>query len=359
MRVEKDDFVITQVGQKKHLAKIIKNTEGKNIKARVDSKNNHSPQLAKENVVDLDKNDIFLCLGKSPDYGTAYGVKVEPYIDSFYSNPWGIVYLFRHLTDGEFYYLKKSLKETGIFIKNIGLTDFLPIEVLIRNNIGKRVGCYLHKRKEEEYDELQLFPKEIVSLNQLKHLISHEFAHHIWFRYMEEKERSKWIKLYHKSVAVSKLNKKDLKKYLDGLENENNIKFFNKNLDKQEKEIFKEIILWIKKTHKLEKDDIDDLLKAGESIAGYWPSEIDIGDMDISISEYAKKNSKEFFAEAFCHYFQPLENSNKIPEKIETRLLNLLNKITKINKNKIKTEREKFIKGYDKKKSKKSKDKRK
>ena len=348
MYVEKDDFVIAQVGQKKHLAKITKNNEGKNIKARVDSKDNHSPQLAKENVVDLNKDDIFLCLGKSPNYGTAYGVKIEPYVDSFYLNPWGIVYLFRHLTKGEIYYIKKSLKETGIFIKNIGLTDFLPIEILIRNNTGKRVGCYIYKRKEVEYDELQLFPKEIVSLNQLKHLNSHEFAHHIWFRYMGEKERSKWIKLYHKSVAVSKLNKRDLKKYLDDLETENSTKSLNKNLDKQEKEIFKEIILWIKKTHKLEKDDIDDLLKAGESISGYWPTEIDIGDMDISISEYAKKNSKEFFAEAFCHYFQPLENSNKIPKKIETRLLITLNKITKINKNKIKIEKDKFIKGYNK-----------
>lgn len=283
-------------------------------------------------TIDVHREDVMANLGKNPVYGKVFGVNVEPYDRTVEIKDWPPLRIYRRgLTKQNRDILKSAMasvfanlskhKTQGV-LKRVAYLE-------LRTNAGKWAGTYKKNRAKDES------PVDVISLNciplddkpYLEYVLTHEVSHGIWFHSVPKDVKGKWLNLYTKRITVNSFDEKRMKSLLKAVIGyDGSVTDYVKEMaDEDETIILKEVIAYIKKVHKLDRNDLDLLHDSGnkDKLENLWPSITDIGTSNNDPTEYAMTNPKEFFAECLSLYLTGTKLSKDITIACEKTLENL------------------------------------
>jgi hypothetical protein len=187
----------------------------------------------------------------------------------------------------------------------------------------KYAGYYKRNGKPEKNpNRLAIIPEHTAyDHSYYTYIIFHELAHHLHSEFVHGRNlNAKWIDLYSTSVPARDILKPDtdrlLKALLDG---EDLPSAFKGQLEEADEEAFKLILKAIKQQHKLGVKELDVLFVAefNEQIKAVWPETVVANDLNPLVTEYATKNYRELFAEAFAYYMSGRELPQEVKELVE------------------------------------------
>lgn len=269
--------------------------------------------------------DIQANLGKNPPSGKVYGVDVKIQRATVETALGDTVFYYKASKDDKKKFLKGLTKVRKV-MKKFALTSLLPFYIeVIRNPKSKTLGMYYAtKQSKKDEDETRL-PDRIVYNDILENDVvdtfCHEIGHGIWYRLITKHTiKAKWIKLYTDHVKLTDFSEKDVsimrKMFINfALPIKDFKKVLKEDYDEFDLNLFNKIISTIVLTHRVSMQEIDELILAGdvETIENIWPTFklILVNIKDTNISDYAKKNVREFFAECTRIYL----TGGKLPKK--------------------------------------------
>ena len=280
---------------------------------------------------ECDPLDVVANLGPRPAFGKAFGCDIEPYHKTLRTNLSNSgVAVMVDLSEKEEDKLMSSFSKIYKIAKEHGfLKHIKQIRYVIRPGITSVAGMWSLSKAGTEKIDLYVPRADAAEKKALPfdYVIAHEIGHHIWNRYFEETEKASWIALHRKALAVEEANTAKVAHLRAGLVAAGSIKEYRKSLETdEEKRLFSEILSKVCKTFKIRPDEINALLKSGDNLAQFWlTTAVQRSDSSIIITEYARKNSQELFAECLAHYLTGVE----MPEKLSKKTANYLRKAVK------------------------------
>lgn len=310
--VGKDDYIIIRVGARYKLG-FAHNPE-RNTCYLEETLQSDEPE-----VFEYDDKTLIACLGADPTIGTAFGVHIEPQRSETTHGLGPIVY-YRKMKKEEKKAFKYGLDKALEIFKEHKLDGVLPIKRLeVRNKKGKYAGHYAIKRKGDDMqDKIVFHPQFLEDAKYNTYMTLHELAHALWFRKMGDDFRARWLVSYNEHTHVNKAKKSQLESMLKQLiESQATIREFQKDLEEEDKALFREILVYLKRHHKLSPQDCNLLLTHNSQVLGeIWPTSASLSESDLPITAYAATSVEELFAEAVSHYL----TGQKIPPKIDKLL---------------------------------------
>jgi len=263
-----------------------------------------------------DPSKIIVFFDDKIPYGKVYNCKIEYVRKSEENEQWGTINYFRNLKAHDKESFETALSKAFKLLKAQHLTAVLPIHVDLKSNHGKIVGTFNKYDKHRKSSIMTVMPLEFEEKHLLQ-IITHEYGHGLWWHCINDRLRSKWIETYHFYIKLANIDNKLLISIRKKLENSESVKDFYNNWEKDTelpiRIIMQEIFSRIAKTHRLAKDDIDTLIRGRKSLQPYWPFSLNVGDVKQILTEYSKRNTKEFFSEAFMLFI----HKKKLPKKIK------------------------------------------
>lgn len=250
------------------------------------------------------KKDLVAVLGVRPEFGSAYGCAIEPYLKTIESPTWGSIHFFYKLEPKDLTALKEGMLKVAKLLKKHGLLGILPLDVEIRRGKGKYTGKYKHFSDPQKRDRLLLHPK---LWENTPFLVAHECGHGVWFQLMSAKQRARWIKAYHSYLSVGECDAQTVKTLREDFcgQQEERVSDFRGQLAEDVAPVFDLCISHITDYHGLTIRNIDNLVDAGSgsSLRSMWPtSKVLKTDYEYPVSEYAMESPEEFFAESFAFH---------------------------------------------------------
>lgn len=323
MPIKKGDFLIVEAA-KRCLIKV-KEIDGKNISGlNQKMKRGADGQYEKRLTVAVRRKDVLLNLGPAPMPGKVYGVNIEPLYRKVETNTCGTILFFVDMDDKKVELTKKALIRTFKKLKKKRLGG-LSVEIEIRKAEGKYAGYY-HFMPKSPTDELCIKPNfDMMTPADLEYVIAHEYAHGIWYRMMRPDNIAKWIALYDKHMLPTKVEQDELADIYAELESHGSMRDFMKSCDEETLPVVKACLKAIKSVHGVDRKHLDMLLRHGHSIEEYWPTQVEYSDRGVIVSEYARKNPEEFFAEAFAFWFA----GKNLPKEVSKLLIRSLAQLSK------------------------------
>ncbi len=269
-------------------------------------------------------SDVIANLGENPRFGSVHGLTIEPLRRTVRHEFWGDIRLYQVLDEVAVSDFRKGLKRVQAKIER-NKFPVLPLEVDVRHPKGKTKGMFKHRpTKDTDLMTLRVGSDDLVE-GDFDEIVSHEYAHGLWFRNMTLSERLKWVHLYHKFVTLIHVTKKQLDGILEDVEAENDIGAFMRGCDAETLIIFKECLRHIKNVHSLDKHHLQMCLSLNESIGDYWPESLEISEKEIAVDTYAHSSPEELFATSFSFWF----SGKKLPKVIQSLLDSSISKFTK------------------------------
>lgn len=315
MNVAKGDFVLLEGRPKPILGKCLSFDSNKGI-VRVYKDQHQSEESGSAasltQQVRFSKSDVLANLGRYPAPGTAYGLKIEPLVKTEPSKFWGTIRQYRWMNDDM---VEGFRSQNKAFIGEIRARKLPPpmADLEIRPINGRMLGCYkYHKGKER--DTLVVRPND--ALDNMMYVFAHEYAHGIHYRNVPKSIWVKWIQAYHEFVTITNIDQSELDQILDEVHAAQSIKDYLKEATDDTKLVVLQALRYISQVHALGRHHIEFMLNAGESIENLWPLSLDLTQKELAISDYARKNVEEFFAESFAFNFV----GRALPKKIEVLL---------------------------------------
>lgn len=298
MPIEKDSYIIVRQGTKHMLALAINPERNRAV---IDA------SLADEEArhIEYDETTLVANLGKTPKVGgTAFGVKIEPFITSVASK-YGEMLFFRTLNDLEKKAFKRALRRTYDTMIEAHLNVFPFTTMKIFPKRGKYAGMYKFRRKMSDVtDSVELFPETFEDTKFNEYLLLHEYGHAVWYKMLSVTYKSRWIKMYHKRLELSNILKDRLEPMLDELlAFAGTLGDFYKELEDEDRLVFREVLSHYKRYHKLDKYALDILhTEDTEKFASMWPKRATLVESKPDLSEYSMTKPEEFWAEAFAFH---------------------------------------------------------
>jgi hypothetical protein len=315
MVVGKDDYIIVRKGAKYKLG-FAHNPE-RNACYLEETLNTDEPE-----VFEYDAKTLIAVLGKDPEIGSAFGVFIEPQ-RSEVEHTLGKLFYYRKMNKLEKKAFKWALDQAVKVLEEHKLDGVIPVgRIEVRNKKGKYAGHYIIRRKGTEVsDKIVFHPQVMEDAKYNLYVVLHEFAHALWYRKMSEDYHARWLVSYNEHIVVSKAKKSQLEAMLKSLvESQDSLREFAKsfgNEDLEGKALFKEVLSYLKRMHKLSPQDINLLLTHNSALLGeIWPTSASLSESNHPISAYAATKVEEFFAEAVSHFL----TGQKLPGKIDKLL---------------------------------------
>lgn len=316
MPIQKDSYIIVRVGSKHKLALAINPERGRCVidETLADDEPQH---------VEFDENNLVANLGLKPKPGgSAFGVKIEPYVSSTESK-YGPLHFFRELNDREKKSLKKALRSTydKMLENNLNVFPFSMMKFLPKR--GKYAGCYKYRRKMSDvWDSVELHPETLEDAKYNEYVLFHEYGHAVWYKMITSSYKAKWIKLYHKRLELTSILKDRLEPMLDELlQFSGNLKDFYKDLDDEDRLVFREVLSHYKRYHKLDGYSLDILhIEDTEKFASMWPKRTTIVEGRPDLGDYSLQKPEEFWAEAFAFHMTGRQMPKDITKAMEKTL---------------------------------------
>lgn len=299
MKINRDDYILVQyTGKKPSLALVI---DPNHHKADLEVSDENQQM---DTMITYDPENVIANLGPDPKVGKAFGVDIEPYINSITSKKYGTIHIYRKMDDKDFKALKRSMKTLYPKLKANRCDITLPLTFRIKPAKGKHAGYYkmVTRRKDNQVmDYICLQPKVMTDPIYMEYVLAHEIMHSLWFRAVPDHLKAKWLKLYRKRLVMTKIKKTELDSLSQEIANySGTISDYMKEMaDEDTNAIIKEVLSWIAKHHRMKKREIKLLQDFDvEALMDLWPTHAEITKGLNDPTEYAMKNVDEFFAES-------------------------------------------------------------
>ena len=279
-------------------------------------------------TMEYDERTLLAALGTKPRVGTtAFGVKIQPFIGQS-ETEYGLFNYHRELSDLEKKALRSALKRTYATMSENNLESIFPIgKFNVFPKKGKYAGMYHYRRKGDEVnDAIDLHPVTFEDRKYNEYLLLHEYGHAVWYRLMDSAIKAKWIALYHSRLELANVKKEQLDGMLkDLLHFTGTLKEFLKELPDEERLVFREVLSYIKRYHKLDNYALEILhVENTERFASLWPKRATIIEsVKEDPSAYAMTKPEEMFAESFAFHLTGRTLSKDIRVLIKRTLKSL------------------------------------
>lgn len=308
MKLTPGAYIILQLNTDKPALARCTHAEGDDLRAVLEKekdKDSKSPPIVK-----FQKTDLIAVLGKRPKVGGAYGLKIEPLVRRENFKFWGDARIYNWFDDHQMELLREVLDKAYRKLKKLNVIGSIPFELEVRQPQGKYAGMYKFRPKAETD---VLIVKPTLTMDQMDYYLFHEYAHGIWYRMLTPKMRLRWVRMYTDYTTLLEIKEKELKTLREDVEAEGSIRAYMAGAEDETKLQLKEILKHITTIHGITVKHLEWVLENDESLEDYWPTNIEMSEKEMVISDYAKKSPEEFFAEAVSFKF--LER--RIPKKIE------------------------------------------
>lgn len=321
MRCEPGDFLLVAVEAKKFLARA-KKVKNSSVLVELNGKHLADESTKRGSTIKIDPGNIMLNFGKTvPEGKTVLGVRLEPWYRAVHIKRWGRMHVMRFSSEEDVNKVVDAFTRCMKWIRKSGLDHKLPIDIeFLPGRPGIMAGKYIHDSKAER-DTMQLFMDDLIDL---EFLINHETGHHLWIHFLDDEWRLKWVTAYHNSVQIENVEPTKIKNLRKDLVTAGNVKDFNKTLEDADKPIFKEILRQIRQVHHLNSEHIQIMLNQQDDLRAIWPKrDLDISDVGMFVSKYARKSPEEMFCESLAHYLADREMHKTIRKLIKQTLEHL------------------------------------
>lgn len=315
MPIEKDSYILVRVGSKHKLALAINPERGRAVidETLADDEPQH---------IEFDENNLVCNLGTKPKAGTAFGVRIEPYVSTV-SSKYGPMHFFRELNDLEKKAFKRALRRTydGMLEQNLNVFPFSQMKITPKR--GKYAGMYMFRRKQSEvWDAVVLHPESFEDTKHNEYLLYHEYGHAVWYKMIPANYKARWIKLYHKRLELLNILKDRLEPMLDELlKFAGSLRDFYKELEEEDRHVFREVMSHYKRYHKMDSYSMDILhTEDTEKFASMWPKRATLVEARPDLTEYSMTKPEEFWAEAFAFHMQGRKMPKDITKTMEKTL---------------------------------------
>jgi hypothetical protein len=281
---------------------------------------------SKQFQVEMPVKDIILSLGDDPYPGKVYGYDTSMIYRGRKTHPfYGPLYWFYSPEKDVGASMMKVMDKTEKVLRQNKL-DFIVqpgscIWEVLPFNGEKYAGMYKRmKNPEKSPHRLQIRP-EIMPSSEWAYIIYHELGHHLHFEFVTGKKiNAQWLQLFKSTINVSSIRKEKSQELLDALlSQEDPPSAFKANLSEEDTAVYKLILKTISQQHSVTVKELDILFEAQyfDEIRGVWPIRgVSKKDLAPVISEYACKNYRETFAEAFAYRMV----GKKLPKSVESLL---------------------------------------
>ncbi len=308
MHLSVDDYVIVEGrNNKPQLAKILA-LKGGQVRVRLE-KNAHLPTLRQ--IIDVEQRGVILNLGKSPYKGHVLGNSTHDLYQRTVEHP----------IAGPIHFFYRPEKEVGKAIgkafvvahnqlRKFGLEqlleDAIVWEVYTGDGPGKYAGMYYPRQPDIETPVIRIRPEKM-SPSFFPYVLNHELGHHMHFQYCMDHTNlnGAWVKLYKSTIQVTPVSSQHCKSICKAFESSGqSVNGFKRSLEEDDRKAFGKILSYIRSNHQLSPSDINILIASNnwEEVESCWPTQITEKDLKPLVSEYALKNPRELFAEAFAFY---------------------------------------------------------
>jgi len=322
---ESDDHLIVKIGTKNVLGLYI----GRNRILLEDGVERDDSDNQKE----FKPEDVIANLGKKPAIGSVFGVKIEPFIKKLTLPDIGEVRLYREKFTKQHFDLLKSCSETVFkLFKKHRMTSWLDnfSHIELRTKVSKYAGTFTYKRTKEggKTDFIVINGINFDDRQYLEYVLTHEFCHGVWFRQVPDHLKSKWAGVYGKRIKRQSFDSDDLKTLLKDIQGyDGAINAFMKEMaDENQVTLIKEIYSYMKRVHRLDRNDVDMLVQNNrDALEELWPEHQDISDQVNDVgSEYALTNVREFFAETMTAHLQGKKLPSDVTKACESTIQKLI-----------------------------------
>lgn len=306
IKYESDDVLVVKLGTKTIYGTYI----GRDRILREDGVEKDDAD-SDEMQVSFKPSDVLANLGKKPNVGSVYGLKIEPFIRKLQIPFFGEVRVYReNLTKENVDVLKSCAEAVEKIFKKNRLTKWLDnlSHLELRSKKGKYAGTFTCRRSKDDpkVDSISLNNIPFDDRTYLEYVLIHECTHGVWFRQVPDHLKAKWSKLYTKRIERKSYDQSDLRDLLQSIKSyDGSIHNFSKEMaDDVQRQLLKEIYSYIKRVHKLDRGDVDTLVENDrDALETIWPEHQDISNQTNDVgSEYALTNVREFFAETMTFH---------------------------------------------------------
>lgn len=314
-----NDYAIVQVAtSKRALVRCVSVADGgKKFKGVLQEKKSNGEDTP---PVIFSKSEIVANLGRSPKVGSVYGVSIEPLRQTAAHPFFGDVHIYKDMDDVQRNKVRGAMSAVAKGLTKLRLPE-LSLTTEVRTPHGKMVGFYKYRPKADS-DVLCFKPDDDVS--NMDYVISHEYAHGLWFRCLTPKMQAAWVRLYHDAITLSDVKKDELAQLLDDVKTYGDLGgFMRENPDTVP--TIRAIFRHIKQVHSIDRKHFELALVVGDEVDLYWPSKIELSEKQVLLTEYARKSPEELFAEAFALRF----SGKKLPKKVDDLLSKCLTRLVK------------------------------
>lgn len=322
---ESDDHLIVKIGTKNVLGLYI----GRNRILLEDGVERDDSDNQKE----FRPEDVIANLGKKPAIGSVFGVKIEPFIKKLTLPDIGEVRLYREKFTKQHFDLLKGCAETVFkLFKKHRMTSWLESfsHIELRTKVSKYAGTFTYKRTKEagKTDFITINGINFDDRQYLEYVLIHEFCHGVWFRQVPDHLKSKWAGVYGKRIKRQSFDSSDLKTLLKDIQGyDGAINAYMKEMaDENQVTLIKEIYSYMKRVHRLDRNDVDMLVQNNrDALEELWPEHQDISDQVNDVgSEYALTNVREFFAETMTAHLQGKKLPSDVTKACESTMQKLI-----------------------------------
>lgn len=281
----------------------------------------HSHLKKTRALFEVPERDIVLRLGDMPTPGKVYGFDVT----NLYTNKvihhdfFGPVHFFYRIKKETGKKLMAAFDEAARRLTKIGFEPMVNSVWVVQHpeTSGKYAGYYTHSRKPEKLPHELAIKPEMYEEKDMVYIIVHEFGHYAHANFLTQpKVNAAWIRLFNTSIKVQTIRKEESISLLETLtDGEERPSDFKSGLEEEQRNAWNWIMRTISQDHAVSIKELDTLFEAGEKdeIKKLWPQRtLHKKDLQPVISEYATKNFKECWAEAFSFYV----TKKKLPQSV-------------------------------------------
>lgn len=273
----------------------------------------------------LSASNVYVNLGPTPKAGKVYGCSTNDiYIGRQKWDNWGKICFFYKCPKETVVALKKAFARAFLILQKYKLDGYINPENCIWKIVGgknKYAGMFEMSKHPDSIPHLFTIYPDVIDKNKYVYCILHEFAHYLHSTIeMGSHLNAQWIKLFSTSVKRSDISKQECLEYLNRLFTDNCFPGdLKSSLDEDDTLKYKWVLRWINQQHGLSVAELNAIWDNDkEYIRKVWP-DISISYKDLApiISEYACKNYRETFAEAFAFYFTKISLPGYVTRLVE------------------------------------------
>lgn len=334
MQVAKDEIIVVyhSAHNKRVLGRVIK-MEDDDVHFMIADESAGWDSTREHGIAPL--TSVHCNLGLTPRcYGSAYGVNINPFEEKTHVKGWGDVLWMLGTTDDIVNTNEKFLKQMAQYAKEDRIHP-IPTYTVIQELELRRTAAFVMRgnykfQPRKEADRIMYNLCDNIPLDL--HLVAHEFGHGCWHRLMSDKVRGQWVDAYATSIEVAHSGGNQVLSVLSdlaSLQGRDAIRTLVKDYKAEQAgdllSVLTIVFDIIEDEHYLQVRELDSLISGGYSIKKYLPtvSEVKRGIPKVLVSDYAKKNAFELWAEAFGFFYADKELPDFITNLMEDTLVTL------------------------------------